>query len=82
MPPSPLGTLLVEHSATALLASDGVRAPQRELETAVAAEVVHDHVFLLDVAVPAGRRILGAGRGDLVLFARHFSAVFGNEKFR
>ncbi len=70
----PLGPFLVEDAAAALFATDGVAPPQRELEAAVAADVVHRGALEVERAGqggPAGARGVALARGDLVGFARH-----------
>lgn len=72
LPDSPLGSLLVQHTATALDAADSVASLQGELGTAVSADVQHGKTF--DRAcVGRAARTAGAGTlgGDLVAFARH-----------
>lgn len=77
----PLRALLVEDAAAALLAADGVAAAQRELEAAVAADVVHRGALEVEGPREAGARAPRArGRvalacGDLVGLARHFVVV-------
>lgn len=77
----PLGPLLVEDPAAALLAADGVAPPQGEPEAAVAADVVHRGA--LGVVGARQARAAGAGRaaalvrGDLVGFARHGWGIAG-----
>lgn len=74
-PDSPLGSLLVEHTATAFNASDGVAALQRELGAAVSADVQHGKAFGLDGAARNSRvacaRSAGALGGNLVALSRH-----------
>ena len=74
---SPLRSLLVQNSASTLLASDRIRSSQGKLGTAVAADVVHQRVLAeVDDAAWPREGLAAAGRragacGDLVLFAGH-----------
>jgi hypothetical protein len=72
----PLGPLLVEHTVTAVLAANLVTALQRDTGRALAAEIhdggaVHGH-GAGETAALGIECVLGANRGDLVGFARHF----------
>lgn len=73
---SPLGPLLVKNTTTALLTSDGIGATQLELETAVAAEILHLGA-LGAIGLVGGRagRGSGAGGGNLVGLAGHVVVI-------
>ena len=77
----PLGPLLVQHARTALLAANRRALLQRHAHGAVAAHVVHDAAALARVVARRGgvegarAGVLGAGRRDLVLLARHCGCV-------
>ena len=72
----PLGTLLVQHTVTAVLAANLVAALQRDTGRALAAEVddggAVDGHGAGETAALSIEGVLGAHRGDLVGFARHF----------
>lgn len=74
---SPLGTLLVEHPASAVRAGNERILAKGDVAAAVAADVGHDGAAVVTLAAgcAAGHGAGGGGAGggwDLVLFARHF----------
>lgn len=76
---SPLGSLLVEHAAATLDATDRVSSLQGELGTAVAADVKHGKTLGFNGTAGGGRVTsawsAGAAGGNLVTSARHCSEV-------
>lgn len=78
---SPLGTLLVEHTVTTVLAADRISLLHGNTGRALAAQVdnggrVDGHSAVSGI-VAEGILVSGDGGGNLVGFARHFGWFVG-----